>query len=305
MSVVSHVPLVQAEGPIPTSVSELLNQYGGIVGQVIAFVLGFVVVYLLGRAILVPFVRRVLDRRGFDPTVASLGENVAGVVVALLAIAVAFTVAGFGSVIAAFSVFAGAVALAVGFAMQDLLANFVAGVFILKDRPFEIGDWIEWPDGEGRVEEIDLRVTRVRTFDNEQITVPNGDLANNAVTNPVAYDKLRNKFVFGIGYEDDIDHAKEIILDEASKVEGILDDPGISVRVTELADSYVGLQTRFWIENPNRSDFVGITSELVQSVKERCDAEGIDMPYPYRQLTGGVDIEGDFETHQPEASADD
>jgi len=118
----------------------------------------------------------------------------------LLAVAVAFTVAGFGSVIAAFSVFAGAIALAVGFAMQDLLANFVAGVFILKDRPFEVGDWIEWVDGEGRVEEIDLRVTRVRTFDNELVTVPNGTLANDAVTNPVAYDKLRQAIVFGIGY---------------------------------------------------------------------------------------------------------
>ena len=309
MSILSRLSpriiLAQADGPVPTSVDELLTQYGGLVGKALAFLLAFVAVYLLGKFVLLPLVRRVLDQRGFDPTVRSLGENVANVFVVLLAVGIAFTVAGFGNVIAAFSVFASAVALAVGFAMQDLLANFVAGVFILKDRPFEVGDWIEWVDGEGRVEEIDLRVTRVRTFNNELVTVPNGTLANDAVTNPVAYDKLRQAIVFGIGYEDDIDHAIEAILDEAANVEEIMDDPGPSVRVTELGDSSVNLQSRIWVQDPDRSDVVGVRSEFVKRVKERFDAEGIDMPYPHRELTGGVGVEGDVRTRRTETSADD
>ena len=297
--------LAQDDGPVPNSLDGFLTQYSGLVGKVLAFLLAFVAVYLLGKFVLLPLVRRVLDQRGFDPTVRSLAENVANVVVVLLAVAVAFTVAGFGSVIAAFSVFAGAIALAVGFAMQDLLANFVAGVFILKDRPFEVGDWIEWVDGEGRVEEIDLRVTRVRTFDNELVTVPNGTLANDAVTNPVAYDKLRQAIVFGIGYDDDIDQAIEAILDEAAAVDGIMDDPEPSVRVTELGDSAVNLQSRIWIRNPDRGDVVGVSSEFVKRVKERLDAEGIDMPYPHRQLTGDVGIDGSVRTSQVESSVDD
>ncbi|MBV0925830.1 mechanosensitive ion channel family protein [Halomicroarcula limicola] len=276
---------------------QLVTEY---VVPAVLFVVAFLAVWILGKIALVPLIRRVLDEQGHDPSVKSLAESMTGVVNVVLAFAVAFTVAGFGSVIAAFGVFAGAIALAVGFAAQDILGNFVAGIFILKDKPFEVGDWIEVNDITGRVEDIDLRVSRIRTFDNERITLPNGELADNAVKNPVAYDKLRQKFVFGIGYDDDIEHAKEVILDEADRNPGILDDPATSIRVTELADSYVGLQTRFWIDDPKRSDFVKTRSDFVQSVKERCDAEGIDMPYPHTQLLGGIEVE---ETHAENGAA--
>jgi small conductance mechanosensitive channel len=280
----SMVPL-QANNTLTTT-----SIVGNYVIPAALFLVTLVVVYLIGRSVLIPLLTRVLKEQGHDPAVRSLAENVAGVLVWVLAIALAFTVAGFGGVIAAFGVFAGAIVLAIGFAAQELLGNFVAGIFILKDRPFTIGDWIEWSDGEGQVEDIDLRVTRVRTFDNERITVPNGDLANDAVKNPVAYDKLRQKFVFGIGYDDDIDHAKDVILDEARQHDEILADPAPDIRVTELADSYVGLQTRFWISEPGRGNFTRIRSELVQAVKERLDAEAIDMPYPVRTLEGSIDI---------------
>ncbi|WP_266081837.1 mechanosensitive ion channel family protein [Haladaptatus caseinilyticus] len=278
---------------IPLQASNTLSTsaiVGNYVIPAVLFLVTLVVVYLIGRSVLIPLLTRVLKEQGHDPAVRSLAENVAGILVWVLAIALAFTVAGFGGVIAAFGVFAGAIVLAIGFAAQELLGNFVAGIFILKDRPFTIGDWIEWSGGEGQVEDIDLRVTRVRTFDNERITVPNGDLANDAVKNPVAYDKLRQKFVFGIGYDDDIDHAKDVILDETRQHDEILADPAPDIRVTELADSYVGLQTRFWIGEPGRGNFTRIRSELVQAVKERLDAEAIDMPYPVRTLEGSIEV---------------
>ncbi|SFR32617.1 mechanosensitive ion channel family protein [Halogeometricum limi] len=291
--------------PIPDSIPELLAQYGELVGKVIAFVLAFVVVWAIGRIVLVPLAKRLLKERGYDETVRSLADNVLGALALILALAVAFTVAGFGSVIAAFATLGGALALAIGFAAQDLLGNFVAGVFILKDKPFEVGDWIEWNDMSGRVEDIDLRVSRIKTFDNERITVPNGELANNAVKNPVAFDKLRQKFVFGIGYDDDIDHAKSVIVEEAERNDDILADPAPDVRVTELADSYVGLQSRFWIADPSRADFVKIRSDFVQAVKERLDAETIDMPYPYRQLTGEVETTATVTESQSQAQSTD
>ena len=254
------------------------------------FFAGFLVVLLLGKLVLIPGLRRVVRSRGFDEAVLSLGTNVLNAVVWIAAIAIGFAVAGYGSFLSAFAVFGGAIALAIGFAAQDLLGNFVAGVFILKDKPFEVGDWIQWGDNSGRVEEIDLRVSRVRTFDNELVTVPNGDLANNAVTNPVAYDTLRQKFVFGIGYDDDIAEATDIIEEKARAHEEILDDPGVSVRLVELGDSAVGLQSRWWIADPDRGDFVRVRSEYVTAVKEAFDDAGIDMPYVHRQLTGSVEV---------------
>jgi len=186
--------------------------------------------------------------------------------------------------------------------MQDVIANFVAGIFIFTDKPFRIGDWIEWDGHSGIVEDISLRVTRVRTFDNELLTVPNSTLTDGVIKNPVAKDQLRLQFLFGIGYDDDIDQATDIILEEAENHEDILEDPAPSVRLTELGDSSVGLKSRIWIANPSRGDFVKTRGEYVQAVKERFDHAGIDIPYPNRELSGGLEVAG-FEA-SPEAADD-
>ena len=276
--------------PLQFGFTGIAATLAGILFTVLLFVVGFVAVLSLGKVVFVPGVERAIESRGLDEAVKSLGSSVASAVVWVAAIAIGFTLAGYGAFLSAFAVFGGAIALAVGFAAQDLLGNFVAGVFILKDKPFEVGDWIEWDGNAGRVEDIDLRVSRVRTFDNERVTVPNGDLANNAVTNPVAYETLRQKFVFGIGYDDDIAQATDIIIEKAEAHEDVLDDPAPSVRLVELGDSDVGLQSRWWIADPDRGDFVRVRSEYVTAVKEAFDEAGIDIPYVHRQLTGSVEV---------------
>ncbi|PSQ48135.1 mechanosensitive ion channel protein [Halobacteriales archaeon SW_6_65_15] len=276
---------------LPTTLDELFAQFGQLVWDVVALVLTFVVVYVVGRYLLVKLVRGSLTARGFDRTVVQLAAKTATVLTFFVALSVAFTVAGFGSFLGAFATLGGALALALGFAAQDLIGNFVAGVFILKDRPFQVGDWIEWEDKSGVVREIDLRVTKVETFNNEIVTVPNSDLANNPVTNPMANESLRLQFTFGIGYDDDIAEAADVIREDARANPGVLDDPEPSVRTTELADSYVGLESRIWIGDPDRGTFKRVLSEHVQGVKERFDEKGIEMPYPYRELTGDVGID--------------
>ncbi|WP_137287100.1 mechanosensitive ion channel family protein [Halorussus salinisoli] len=283
------IPLQQLDWP--TSLPEFLAQFGDLLWDVVAFVVAFAVVYFVGRYLLVKLVRRSLSVRGFDRTVVQLATTTAGALAFFVAIAVAFTVAGFGSFLAAFATLSGALALALGFAAQDIVANFVAGVFILKDKPFEVDDWIEWDDTTGVVREIDLRVTKVETFNNEVVTVPNSELANNAVKNAMANDRLRLQFVFGIGYDDDIDEAADVILEDARSIPEVLNDPEPSVRTAELADSYVGLESRIWIADPGRGKFKQVLSDHVKGVKERFDARGVDMPYPYRELTGGISIE--------------
>jgi small-conductance mechanosensitive channel len=264
-----------------------------VVGPGLAFLAAFVAVFIVGRALALPLVDRVLDSRGLDEHGKKPIRKVTWVLVVFVAIAVAFGFAGFGDFLTALATVAAAATLAIGFAMQDVIANFVAGVFIFTDRPFRIGDWIEWDGNSGIVEDISFRVTRVRTFDNELLTVPNSQLTDGVVKNPVAKDKLRMKFVFGIGYGDDIDKATDIIVEEAEKNSDILTDPEPSVRLNELADSYVGLQSRFWIANPSRADFVKTRADYVKSVKERFDEEDIEIPFPQRDLSGQVEFAGD------------
>ena len=263
------------------------------IDSTIRFLAAFVVLMILGRAVVLPVIDRAFDRRDIDSHARRPLKKVAWFGVLFAVVAVAFGFAGYGNFLTSLATIAAAAALAIGIAMQSVISNFVAGVFIFTEKPFRIGDWIEWGEGDysGVVEDISLRVTRVRTFDNELVTVPNSELTDNAVKNPVAKDKLRQKFVFGIGYDDDIQQATDIILEEARAHEGILDDPEPSVRLTELNDSDVGLQSRFWIGDPSRADFMAIRGEYITAVKERFDAEGIDIPYPYRVLEGGLSVE--------------
>ncbi|WP_411963086.1 mechanosensitive ion channel family protein [Haloferax sp. YSMS24] len=266
--------------------------YAGTLGTVLGFIVGFLVVYIVGKAVLSSIVSRILDRRGAEEHAKKPLMKIVSLVVAFVAVGVGFGFAGLGSFLQSLATIGAAATLAIGFAMQDVIANFVAGIFIFTDKPFRINDWIEWDGNSGVVEDISFRVTRVRTFDNELLTVPNSQLTDGVIKNPVAKDKLRLQVPFGIGYDDDIERATDIILEEAEAHDGIMDDPAPSVRLTELGDSSVTLKSRIWISNPSRADFVKTRGEYVTSVKRRFDEEGIDIPYPNRTLSGELSIGG-------------
>jgi small conductance mechanosensitive channel len=281
----------ETAGPVEEELDGLGIPFAGTIVDAAAFVIVLVGVYMLGKLIVGPLFSRLANARGLDAHVQKPLRKLVNFVIFFLAVTVAFGAAGLGSFLQALATIGAAATLAIGFALQDVIKNFVAGVFIFTDKPFRIGDWIEWNDNAGVVEDISMRVTRVRTFDNELLTVPNGQLANDVVKNPVEGEKLRLKFVFGIGYDDDIERATGIILEEAERHEDILEDPGPSVRLVELGDSSVGLQSRIWIGDPSRGDFVKARAEYVQSVKQRFDEEGINIPYPNRTIGGGLDLE--------------
>lgn len=276
----------------PDVVTDVLGeQLGNSVFQAAIFVVAFVVLFLIGKIVVTPLVRRVLERRDLDRHARKPLMRITRFVIIFVALAASFAVAGYGNLLTSVATIAAAATLAIGLALQNVIRNFVSGIFIYVEKPFKIDDWIEWDNGtySGVVEDISLRVTRVRTFDNELLTVPNSSLTENVVKNPVDAERLRLKFVFGIGYGDDIGKATDIIIEEAEKHDGIMEDPAPSVRTTELADSYVGLQSRIWIEDPSRADFVKTRSEYVENVKNRFDDEGIEIPFPQRDLSGVIE----------------
>ncbi|MFB6083918.1 MAG: mechanosensitive ion channel family protein [Halorientalis sp.] len=284
------IPLQSANTFLADQLAALGVPAAAAVGSALTFLAAFLALYVLGRLFVVPVVSRILRRRDLDEHARKPLVKLVRIVTAFVAVAVAFTFAGYGNILTAIATIGAAATLAIGFAMQDVLSNFVAGVFIYTDKPFRIGDWIEWDGYSGVVEDISLRVTRVRTFDNELLTVPNSNLTSGVIKNPVAKEQLRLKFLFGIGYDDDIDRASEIIVEEAQKHDDIMADPEPTVRLTELGDSSVGLQSRIWIDNPSRADFVKIRGEYVTAVKERFDEAGIDIPYPNRTIGGDLEI---------------
>lgn len=262
---------------------------------VLVFVLTFVLVYVGGGRVVRPFVRRVLERRGLGTHATTTGVRAAGILLLVVAVAVAAGVSGYGGLLQSLGTVVAAGTLAVGLALQNVIQNAVAGVFIYTERPFTIGDWIKWDGNAGIVEDISLRVTRVRTFDNALLTVPNTQLTDGVIENPVAKDQLRLSFLFGIGYDADVEEAADIIKEKARAHADILEDPGPSVRLTELGDSSVGLQGRVWIADPTKADYVRVRAEFVSAVKAGFEAADIEMPFPQRDLSGTIEMGGPAE----------
>jgi small conductance mechanosensitive channel len=171
----------------------------------------------------------------------------------------------------------GAAGLAVGMALSGTLQNFAGGVLILILKPFKIGDFIETQGHLGKVTSIQIFNTIINTGDNKRIILPNGPVATGAITNYSAESTRRVDFLFGIGYDDDIDQAKDVILDLIKADKRIFTDPEPFIAVKELADSSVNLVVRVWSD---ASDYWGIFFDLTENVKKTFDKKGISIPYP-------------------------
>jgi small conductance mechanosensitive channel len=171
----------------------------------------------------------------------------------------------------------GAAGLAIGLALQGSLQNFAAGVMLIIFHPFKNGDFIEAASTTGTVEHINIFSTILRTPDNKEVIVPNGDIYSGVITNYSARSTRRIDMEFGIGYEDDIHKAREVlknILDADSRV---LSDPAPQIVVAALADSSVNFAVRPWVKS---SDFWNVKCDVTEKVKLEFDAQGISIPYP-------------------------
>ena len=258
--------------------AEAVNEYLAAVWDLVVFFATFAALYLVGRRIVEPVVERVLDTRRIERTAASTAVKVVRVVVLVAALRIALDLADYGYLLSLPPTFAAAVTVALGFASRDIASNLVSGVFIVTDPKFNIGDWIRWQDKEGIIEDISFRVTRVRTFDNELLTVPNSQLATSAVVNAVAKSPRRVSHTFHVSDDADLGRAASILVEVANAHEDVLERPSPTVRVVDLDNSLAGVQSRFWIDEPSREAFVTIRSEYLNRVNDRFAAEGIDLP---------------------------
>jgi len=291
-----HPILEDPGGFIVSAILDIIAGVGGFAVTLLTFVVAFAVLYLVGKRLLTEMTRKALNQREFSPAVVSLGASISGAIALFGAVAIAAVVAGFPAILGAFATITGALALGVAFAAGDIIENFVAGIFILKDKPFEVGDYIEWSGNGGKVREINLRVSKLDTWDNEQLTVPNGELANAVVKNTQANDERRVTVDMGVDYGTDVERAREILLEEAAAIDGVLAEPEPSAPLTTLGDSAIVFNARMWI-NPKETGAGGVQHKFTESVMERFDDAGIGFPYPHTEIVGSLDV------NQTEASA--
>ncbi len=176
----------------------------------------------------------------------------------------------------------GIAGIVAGFAARDSLENFIAGVTVLVDKPFLVGDYIEIDDQYGQVDEITLRSTRLRTVRNRIMVLPNTEMITQRVTNHTKRNVLRLDIPFGIAYKERPDEAREVLLPIVEDDDRILSEPSPAAVVTEMDDSSVNMSLRFYIRDPSQE--VSMRWEYTEKVRETLREADIEIPFPHRQL---------------------
>lgn len=240
----------------------------------LTLIIGFQIVKIISNLL-----RKSLSKRDMEATVRNF---LVGLVNIALKAAVVISVASIiGIKTTSFVAVLGAAGLAVGLALQGSLSNFAGGVLILIFRPFKVGDFIEAQGFAGVVKDIQIFNTIMKTGDNKTIIIPNGGLANASVVNYSVEPQRRVDMVFGIGYNDDIQKAKDTLNQLIAADERILKDPAPFLAVSELADSSVNFVMRVWVQAPN---YWGVFFDMQEKVKLTFDKENISIPYPQQEV---------------------
>ena len=261
---------------IPDNIVEILGSYAfSLVMALLIFIIGKwavnKIVALLGKVL-----RKV---KGMDETLIKFLENI--VYYALMIVVLLTALGKLGVETTSFLAILGAAGLAIGLALKDSLGNFASGVMIIMFKPFKVGDVVTAAGVTGSVSEVGIFNSVFTTPDNQKIIIPNGAITSGSITNINANDTRRVDLVVGIGYEDDIKKTKDVLNDIISSHEKVLLDKGITVAVSELADSSVNFVVRAWVKTP---DYWDVKFALTETIKLRFDAEGISIPFPQQDV---------------------
>ncbi len=240
----------------------------------VTLILGFWIANRLTRA-----VRKALERKGVQ---VELQGFLGSLVNALLKVAVLLAAADMVGIEAgSFMVILGSAGLAIGLALQGSLANFAGGVMILLFKPFKVGDLIEGEGHFGNVTAINVFVTTLLTPDNKTVIIPNGPLSSGSITNYTTAGKIRIDLVIGIGYGENIQKAREVMVEVMDQHPLVLKDPAPSVTVLELGDSSVNLAVRPYA---TPEDYWTVYFDITEQCKVALDTAGIDIPFPQRVI---------------------
>ncbi len=254
----------------------LLKEYlPDLIIAILVLVLGLWAIRLFLKGI-----QRVMDRKeDMDPSLKSFLMSLLGVTLKILLVISVISMVGIETT--SFIAVIGAAGLAIGLALQGTLANFAGGVLILLLKPYRTGDYIEGAGLSGTVHEIQIFYTILYTPQNQVINIPNGQLSNNPITNYTMLDTRRLDLSFGIGYQDDIDRAKQVLSEIIEGEERIHKEPEPQILMDGIGDSSVNLKIRVWTRT---DEFWGLHFDMKETVKKAFDREGITIPFPQRDI---------------------
>ncbi len=261
---------------LQSQVLQILTDYGlDVLGAVLILIIGSMVAKWAQAA-----VRRSLRHiTWMDETVRPLFASIVRYLV--LAITLIAVLNQFGVQTASVIAVLGAAGIAVGLALQGTLSNVAAGLMLLFLRPFRTGDYVEAGGSAGTVKEVGLFATELSTPDNVYISVPNSAIFSGVISNYSRHTTRRLDIAAGVAYDADLNQAMSVVLDALRKDGRALSDPAPEAMITELGDSAVTVNLRFWVK---AEDYWACRFDMTKAVKESLDSAGIEIPFPQRVI---------------------
>ncbi len=260
-------------------VFDVIQTKGVDLGINVAIAIAIFYVGKMAISLVVRALHKVMQRQEVDKTLETFVCNLVRMV--LLVVVIIAAIGQIGIETTSFIAIFGAAGLAVGLALQGSLSNFAAGVLIVLFRPYRVGHFIEAAGINGVVEQVQILTTVLKTGDNKQVIVPNGQIMNSIITNFSANDTRRVDMVVGVSYDDDLDKVRNTIKELVAAEDRILDEPACTIAVSALADSSVNFVVRPWVKT---SDYWGVMFDLTEAIKKRFDKDGISFPFPQRDV---------------------
>ena len=232
--------------------------------------------------------RKLFRKVSHNPALTRLFGSVVYIVVLGVIIFSALTILKLDKAVTSILAGAGIVGLAVAFAFQDIAANFISGIFISFRRPISVGHIVKIKDYMGKVEEINMRDTKLLTFQGQMVIIPNKDVYQNPIENYSLLGKRRFDITIGISYGDDLEKVRDVTMEALKDMKGLSPDDKITMFYNEFAGSTINFVLRLWIKSPEQPDFLEVGNETIMRLKKAYDANDIMLPFPTTTLDFGV-----------------
>lgn len=276
---------------------QLQNYYEGLVVLFPKFLIGTIVLVLMWMvsSFTRSRLRVILTKRVEDQLLVRFILRVVKSVFVIVTLLILLQLVGLGGAAAAIWGTAGVGAFIIGFAFKDIFEHFLAGFLLAFNRPFRIGDIVELDGNKGTVVTLSMRNTHIKTFDGQDVYIPNGNIIKNALKNYTIDGFMRQDFVIGLDYGSDIDKAISIILRELNSIPGILKDEKLpSVAISELGTSSLNLGVFYWLDTFDKNvNGANVKVKAVRNVLEALVREGFYLPGDTIELKGKVELNGE------------
>ncbi len=275
------------------AISKVLEKLDGWLEQLVLLLPNLLVALLVVVAfwLAAKLVKKALVRL-LDPIVpgqiARLLGTLAYLATLIVGVSVALGIVGLQKTVASLLAGAGIIGLALGFAFQDIAANFMSGVLLAIRRPFRVGELIETNDFFGTVQRITLRSTEIRTPPGQIVLVPNSQVFQNPIVNFSRTGERRVDLSVGVAYGDDLEKARSVAVAAVEQIEARQADRPVELFFEEFGDSSINFVVRFWIDFSRQAEYLAARSEAIERVKAAFDEAGLTIPFPIRTLDFGV-----------------